>query len=291
MRYFTFRHGNRTGAGLQYGKYTLDLGQAFFKTFNRPWRFRDVGDYLLQGGPEREGKLDLSKLRKDRTVAIGEGDVQYLAPITRPPKIICVGLNYKAHAAEQGKEPPASPMLFPKASNIVIGPGDSIRIPYHVSEKVDYEVELAAIIGKPGYRISREEALDHVFGYTILNDVTARDVQKGDKQWFRGKSMDTFAPMGPVVVTPDEFNPADAPLSLRVNGKVRQESSTSDLIFDVAALIEHASGAFPLEVGDVISTGTPSGVGVFMDPPQWLKKGDVVEAKIKGIGALSNPVE
>ena len=291
MRYFTFRHGNRTTAGLRHGRLAVDLGQAFFRTFKRPWKFRDLGDFLAQNGPERATDLDLARLREDRTVCIPERDVRILAPILRPPKIICVGLNYRAHAAEQKKEPPPAPMLFSKASNVVIGPDDPIRIPTSISENVDYEVELAAVIGKAGFRIPRDQAMEHVFGFTILNDVTARDLQKSDRQWFRGKSMESFAPMGPAVVTPDDLDASNAALSLRVNGEVRQDSNTSDLVFDVPTLIEYASAAFPLEAGDVISTGTPGGVGVFMDPPRWLRKGDLVEARIKGIGALSNPVE
>ena len=155
---------------------------------------------------------------------------------------------------------------------------------------MDYEVELAGVIGTPGYRIPRASALRHVFGYTIVNDVTARDLQRNDKQWFRGKSLNTFCPMGPWVVTPDEFDFSKAAISLKVNGQVRQQSNTSDLIFNVPFLIEYISAAFPLEAGDVISTGTPAGVGMFMTPPQWLKKGDKVEAAIEGIGSLSNPV-
>ena len=212
------------------------------------------------------------------------------APLRRPPKIICVGLNYRAHAAEQKLEPPPAPMLFAKAPNIVIGPEDAIEIPLGLSEQIDYECELAVVIGTPGFRIPRTEAKKHVFGYTIMNDVTARDLQRGDKQWFRGKSCNTFAPMGPLVVTPDEIDPANAPVTLKVNGEVRQKSNTNDLIFDVPFLIEYISAVFPLEAGDVISTGTPGGVGMFMTPPRWLKKGDRVEASIEGIGTLANPV-
>lgn len=291
MRYCTFRHGNRTAAGLVHGKFAVDLGQAFFKTFKRPYKFRDLLDFLQDDGPKRVSSLDLGALRDDRTVTIPLQDVQLRAPLLRPTKIICVGLNYRAHAEEQNKQPPASPMLFSKAPNIVIGPGDPIRIPTGVSEQVDYEVELAAVVGAPGYQIPRARAPEHVFGYTIVNDVTARDVQQKDRQFFRGKSMNTFCPMGPIVVTPDELDAANAPLSLKVNGEQRQNSNTNDMIFDLPALIEFASAAFPLEIGDVISTGTPGGVGVFMSPPRWLKKGDLVEAEIGGIGVLANPVE
>jgi 2-keto-4-pentenoate hydratase/2-oxohepta-3-ene-1,7-dioic acid hydratase in catechol pathway len=290
VRFCTFQHGNRTTAGLIRGASVYDLQACFFKAFKRPAKFRDLLDFLEADGPEKLAKIDLASLSQDREACLPLREARLKAPLLRPPKIICVGLNYKAHAAEQKLEPPAAPMLFAKAPNIVIGPGDEIRIPYHLSEQIDYECELAVVIGKPGSRIPRGDALGHVFGYTIMNDVTARDLQRGDKQWFRGKSLDTFAPMGPWVVTPDEFDAANAPVSLKVNGEVRQKSNTNDLIFNVPFLVEYLSAAFPLEAGDVLSTGTPSGVGMFMTPPRWLKKGDRVEATIEGIGTLENPV-
>ncbi len=290
MRYCTFQHGHKTCAGVIRGPVVYDLGQAFFRTFRRPFRFADLLEFLQAGGPGRVSEVNFGALREDRTAAIPLRDVRLRAPILRPPKIVCVGLNYRAHAAELGQAPPPAPVFFAKAPNVVIGPGDEIRIPCGISEQVDYEVELAAVIGAPGFRIPRAAAAPHVFGYTILNDVTARDIQTRDGQWFRAKSMDTFAPLGPEVVTPDEIDPANAGLSLSVNGETRQKSSTSDLIFDVPALIEHASACFPLEAGDILSTGTPGGVGVSMKPPQWLRKGDLVEASIAGIGTLANPV-
>jgi len=290
LKYCTFQHGNRTTAGLVRGSSVFDLQACFFKSFKRPFKFRDLLGFLEADGPERVAELDLAALSRDREACLPLREAKLRAPILRPPKIVCVGLNYRAHAAEQKLEPPATPMLFAKAPNIVIGPGDEIRIPYPISEQVDYECELGAVIARPGYRIPRDQAHEHLFGYTIVNDVTARDIQRGDKQWFRGKSMDTFAPMGPILVTPDEFDAANAPVSLTVNGETRQKSNTNDLIFDVPYLVEFISAAFPLEAGDVISTGTPSGVGMFMTPPRWLKKGDRVEATIEGIGTLENPV-
>lgn len=290
MRYGTFQHGTRVGACVVHDKFVIDLGQAFFRQFKRPAKFRDMGEFLESGAVDRIKDLDLGRLTRERTVAIPLHEVRMRAPIRRPPKIVCVGLNYRAHAAEQKLEPPPAPMLFAKAPNIVIGPDDAIEIPYGLSEQIDYECELGVVIGTPGFRIPRTQASAHVFGYTIVNDVTARDLQRGDKQWFRGKSLATFAPMGPVIVTPDEIDAANAPVSLKVNGEVRQKSNTNDLIFNVPFLIEYISAAFPLESGDVISTGTPSGVGMFMTPPRWLRKGDRVEATIEGIGTLANPV-
>jgi 2-keto-4-pentenoate hydratase/2-oxohepta-3-ene-1,7-dioic acid hydratase in catechol pathway len=290
MKYGTFQLGNRIGACLIHGKFAVDLGQAFFRQFKRPAKFQDLGDFLQEGGVEKVGDLELDKLVRERTVGIPLHEVKLKAPLRRPPKIVCVGLNYRAHAAEQKLEPPPAPMLFAKAPNIVIGPEEAIEIPVGLSEQIDYECELAVVIGTPGFKIPRTEARKHVFGYTIMNDVTARDLQRGDKQWFRGKSCNTFAPMGPMVVTPDEIDASNAPVTLKVNGEVRQKSNTNDLIFDVPFLIEYISAAFPLEAGDVISTGTPGGVGMFMTPPRWLKKGDRVEASIEGIGTLANPV-
>ncbi len=291
MRYVTFQHGNRTSAGLLHGPSVVDLGQAFFRTFKRPYKFIDLLEFLQADGPEKAKELDLAALREDRTVFIPQREARLRAPLLRPPKIVCVGLNYRAHAAEQKLQPPAAPMLFAKAPNIVIGPDDEIQIPRGISEQVDYECELAVVIGVPGFRIARDRALSHVLGYTIMNDVTARDVQFADKQWFRGKSMNSFAPLGPCVVTPEEFDAAAAPVSLKVNGEVRQSSNTNDLIFDVPFLVEYISASFPLEAGDVISTGTPGGVGVFMTPPRWLRSGDRVEATIEGIGTLANTVK
>ncbi|HLF95161.1 MAG TPA: fumarylacetoacetate hydrolase family protein, partial [Planctomycetota bacterium] len=244
MRYCTFQHGNKTGAGLIQGTFVYDLGITFFKAFKRPYKFTDLLGFLEADGPEKLKKVDLSDHSRDREACRPLREVRLKAPLLRPTKIICVGLNYKAHAAEQKLEPPATPMLFAKAPNIVIGPDDAIQIPYPLSEQIDYECELGVVIGTPGYRIRRQDALNHVFGYTIVNDVTARDIQRGDKQWFRGKSMNTFAPMGPSLVTPDEIDAANAPVSLKVNGEVRQKSNTNDLIFDVPYLIEFISAAF-----------------------------------------------
>ena len=290
MKYGTFQLGHRVGACLIHGRHAIDLGQAYFRQFKRPAKFPDLGEFLQSGAVGRVGELNLERLARERTVAIPLDEVRLRAPVRRPPKIVCVGLNYRAHAAEQKLEPPLAPMLFAKAPNIVIGPEDAIEIPLGISEQIDYECELGVVIGAPGYRIPRTEASRYIFGYTIMNDVTARDVQRGDKQWFRGKSLNTFAPLGPVVVTPDEIDPRNAAVQLKVNGEVRQKSSTNDLIFDVPFLVEYISAAFPLEAGDVISTGTPGGVGMFMTPPRWLRKGDRVEASIEGIGTLANPV-
>jgi len=210
-----------------------------------------------------------------------------LAPIPRPPRIIALGLNYAAHAEETGKKPPKDPIFFVKASTAVIGPEEPVVHPKGVG-RVDHEVELAAVIGRGGRRISRRAAPKHIAGYTILNDVTARDMQNRDlatsRPWFLSKSFDTFAPMGPCLALPDEISePADLDLVLRVNGEVRQKSNTRDLIFKVADLIQRLSRHVTLEPGDVIATGTPSGISP-------VRPGDVMEAEVERIGVLRNPV-
>ena len=212
------------------------------------------------------------------------------APIARPPKITCVGLNYADHAREQGIEAPETPVFFLKSANTITGPGDPIRLPPNTAQP-DYEAELAVVIGKGGSRIPRERAWEHVGGYTILNDVTARDMQHGDKQWFRGKSCDTFAPTGPWIVTPDEIpDPHALAISLTLNGQTMQDSSTSNLIHKIDFLISYLSQSLTWEPGDIISTGTPPGVGVFRKPPVFIKAGDEIAVTVERIGTLTNPV-
>jgi 2-keto-4-pentenoate hydratase/2-oxohepta-3-ene-1,7-dioic acid hydratase in catechol pathway len=267
-----------------------DLATAFFKQFRRPHKFRDLLDFLRADGMERVRELNLARLKNERDVFYPLEDVEVMAPIARPPKIVCVGLNYRDHAKEQNKPTPESPLLFMKAPNIVIGPEDEVRIPRAAPEKVDYEVELAVVIGRAGFEIPRARAGEHIFGYTIMNDVTARDLQASEKQWFRAKSFATFAPMGPHVVTRDELGKNGVAVELRLNGSVMQSGSTKDMVFDPEYLVEYVSACFPLEVGDVISTGTPAGVGVFREPPVFIKPGDEIEAEIEGIGVLRNRV-
>jgi len=212
------------------------------------------------------------------------------APIARPNKITCIGLNYADHAREQGIEPPSAPIYFLKSHNTLCGPGDPIKLPPN-STQVDYEAEFAVVIGKRGYRIPESEAHKYIAGYTILHDVSARDMQFGDKQWYRGKSCDTFAPTGPWIVTVEEIpDPNNLRISLTLNGETMQDSSTSNLIFKVPFLISYLSQSVTWEVGDLISTGTPPGVGVFRKPPVFLKPGDTVSVSVEGIGTLTNPV-
>jgi 2-keto-4-pentenoate hydratase/2-oxohepta-3-ene-1,7-dioic acid hydratase in catechol pathway len=216
-----------------------------------------------------------------------------LAPI-EPPAILCIGINYKKHGEEQRTQLPQWPMLFIKSPNTLNHPDDPIELPVHLpSEKVDYEAELAVVIGKKCKNASRKTALDYVLGYTAANDVSARDWQKqwGGGQFCRGKSFDTFAPLGPGLVTADEIpDPQTLRITSKVNGEIRQDAHTSEMIFDVATLIEFLSGSTTLLPGTIILTGTPGGVGMAMDPPRYLGSGDIVEVEIEKIGKLTNPV-
>lgn len=212
------------------------------------------------------------------------------APVTKPGKILAVGLNYAAHAAEQKKEAPSSPLIFSKCVTALIGPEDSIILP-RITEKPDYEAELAVVIGREAKDVKARDAYDYVAGYTIMNDVTARDLQRSESQWARAKGLDTFAPCGPWLVTTEEIpDPHTLDIRLLMNGEVRQDSNTSDLIFKVPQLIEFISQDLTLRPGDIISTGTPSGVGVHRNPPAFLREGDVIEIFIERIGTLRSGV-
>ncbi len=215
--------------------------------------------------------------------------VRLLAPIPEPGRnVFCLGRNYAEHAAERGAAVPEHPVYFTKPGTAVVGPGDDV-VHHAVTTELDYEVELAVIIGVDGKDIARADALRHVFGYTVINDVTARDLQKRHAQWFKGKSLDTFCPMGPVLVTADEVpDPQALAISLRVNGQMRQQSHTSKMIFPVAQCIEVLSQAMTLLSGDIIATGTPDGVGAATG--NFLKPGDRVEAEVEGIGVLANKI-
>ncbi len=215
-----------------------------------------------------------------------------LTPVHRPGKIICIGKNYAEHAAEMGGDVPELPVVFSKFSSVVSGPGAEIELPA-ISQQVDYEAELVVVVGKPGRRIPRDQALQHVLGYTCGNDISARDWQKGRPggQWLLGKSFDTFAPVGPWIVTADELaNPGNLNIVMRLNGQVMQSANTSQLIYPVDFLVHHLSQFFTLETGDLIFTGTPAGVGAGRTPPVFLSPGDVCEVEIEGIGVLTNPV-
>jgi 2-keto-4-pentenoate hydratase/2-oxohepta-3-ene-1,7-dioic acid hydratase in catechol pathway len=268
MRLVTFQAqgGSTPEAGIVAGDQVIGLGQDMLSVIA-------TGTLPVLAGP----RYDLASIK-------------LLAPIPRPPKFICVGMNYRDHAREAGVEIPSIPTIFSKFSNVVIGPGAPIVLPKN-STRPDYEAEFAFVIGRGGRHIPAARALDHVFGYTIVNDVSARDHQTTTSQWLISKSFDTFAPMGPWIVTRDEIaDPHALDLSLEIGGDVLQHSNTRELVFGVPALIEYLSSVVTLEPGDIVATGTPSGVGFARKPPRYLRPGDEVIIRIQGIGELRNPV-
>ena len=305
MRLCSFSHVgvNRFGIELADGQ-LLDLPQAG-RVLAGKGALSDPGDGLLdkldlkgwlsagKKGIEVAGQIQ--RLAEEDSQGLEQSlcrreDVTWLPPITNPPKIIAIGLNYKDHAQEQKVPLPENPLVFAKFSNTLMGHEGEIKLPA-ISQKVDPEAELCVVILGSARQVSREQAPDVIAGYAVGNDVSARDIQFSDGQWVRGKSCDTFAPCGPMLVTPDEVgNPHELDIQLRLNGQVQQSSNTRNLIFDCYTLISFVSQAITLETGDIIFTGTPSGVGVFRDPPVFLKEGDVVEVSIEKIGTLKNAV-
>lgn len=238
-----------------------------------------------------DGLKRLSKEFDRRSAAEVDDGIRMGVPISKPGKIICIGLNYRKHAEESGMEPPAEPVVFFKATSSLTGPFDTIIIPKN-SKKTDWEVELAVVIGKRANYVSEEEALDYIAGYVLHNDVSEREFQlERGGQWVKGKSCDTFSPIGPYLVTRDEIaDPNNLGLWLTVNGKRVQDGSTSDFIFNVQEVVSYLSQFMSLMPGDIISTGTPQGVGLGFDPPVFLKDGDVVELGVEGLGTAKQPV-
>jgi 2-keto-4-pentenoate hydratase/2-oxohepta-3-ene-1,7-dioic acid hydratase in catechol pathway len=246
---------------------------------------------ILEGGSRA---LSMARQAADRAdaVTIPLEQARYYAPIVDPRKIVCLGLNYRDHAAESGAPIPKDPILFSKYATALIGHGDAIVLP-RVSSEVDFEAELVIVVGKKGRHLSAANALDHVAGYAVGHDVSARDWQlkKDGKQWMVGKTFDTFAPVGPELVTADEVpDPHALPIRLRLNGETMQDSNTRQMIFGVAETLVYLAQVFTLEPGDLIFTGTPPGVGFARKPPLFLKAGDIVEVEIEGLGLLRNPV-
>lgn len=290
MKLVTFQMDGDRHLGLVEGDTVVDL------TVGDPG-LADMVD-LIALGDDIAARV-AAALRDGRRLLLA--DVLLLAPIPRPRKdIAAVGRNYLEHAREfsdsgfdasEKQSVPDHPIFFTKAPTSVVGPDEAIDTTNDPTSTTDYEGELGVVIGRPGIRIRRQEAMAHVFGYTVLNDVTARDLQKRHVQWHIGKSPDTYCPMGPWLVTADEIpDIAAAWLRTRVNGELRQEAPVADLIFDIPTLIETLSSVMTLEAGDVIATGTPVGVGIGFNPPVYLGPGDVVEVEIEGIGTLRNPV-
>ncbi|MFE4896303.1 fumarylacetoacetate hydrolase family protein [Peribacillus butanolivorans] len=247
--------------------------------------------FIERGSELRKRAEQLIEQRGNDDAKFLLSEVKFLPPIAQPEKIICVGLNYIDHCKETGMEPPSSPVIFSKYANAIVGQNDVIEIPIN-SKEVDFEAELAIVIGKKAKNVSEEEAIDYVFGYTIMNDISARDLQFQDGQWLRGKTADTFAPIGPVVVTHDEVgDPHELAISLELNGEMMQDSNTSNLIFTVPQIISFLSQSMTLKPGDLIATGTPPGVGMGRNPKVWLKNGDRMNVSIERIGTLSNHVK
>lgn len=270
MKLVTFTHDNRTQLG------ELDGDKVYVLAGPDTMRMSDV---LRRG---------ITPNRLNQSYPLSE--VTLNAPL-HPGKIIAIGLNYAKHAAETGAALPPAPIIFAKFPSSVIGPGEAITWSKSITTQVDWEVELAVVIGKKARNVTEEDSLKHVYGYTVANDVSARDLQiRIDRQWTRGKSLDTFCPLGPCIVTRNEIpDPGKLNLKTVLNGKVVQDSNTEDLIFNVPQLISYCSRMFTLEPGDVILTGTPSGVGEGMKPPQYLKNGDQVTVSVEGIGEMTNP--
>ncbi len=257
---------------------------AWFDTSEK-W-FQTSRDTAIRLGSDAAARADA----RSKGWLVPSEDAYWFAPVPRPGKIVCVGLNYRDHAEESGLAVPATPVIFSKFSSCVIAPGEPVVIP-RTSEKVDFEAELAVVIGRHAKNVRADRAYDYVLGYTVFNDVTARDFQFGDGQWQRGKSCDTFAPMGATIVTTDEIpDPHTLRIKLTINGTTMQDSNTSQLIFSVPQIIEFITQSTSLEPGDVIATGTPAGVGFARKPPVFLQAGDVMDIDIEKIGGLGNPV-
>lgn len=250
-------------------------------------RFRSVLS-VIHGGTEA---LNTAKgLAGASSAKIPLDQIKLLAPLQDPPRIFCVGLNYRDHAVESKMEIPKVPTIFLKLASALVGPGAAIELP-SISTQPDYEAEFACVIGKGGSRIRREDWQEHIFGYTILNDVSARDIQLATSQWTLGKSFNTFAPLGPAIVTKDEIaDPHALDVKLSIDGEELQHSNTRELIFKLPDLIAYISSITPLLPGDIISTGTPAGVGLGRTPQRWLRAGETITAEVTGLGALVNPV-
>jgi 2-keto-4-pentenoate hydratase/2-oxohepta-3-ene-1,7-dioic acid hydratase in catechol pathway len=281
----TFRHGDRVAIGALQGDAIVDLSPIAPDMLS-----------LIDEGPD--GLARASAFAAGSAETIPFGDVTLLAPIPTPRRnVMCLGRNYLEHAREsfeargQKVELPSHPVIFTKATTTVNGPFDDVAVDLSLSEQFDYEVELAVIIGRRGKNIPRAQALDHVFGYAVLNDITARDVQDAHKQFFKGKSFDGCCPIGPWIVTTDALPAPEAlRLTCRVNDEVRQDASTADMLFDIPAFIEILSRGMTLLPGDILATGTPAGVGFAMNPPVFLRPGDVVECSIENIGVIRNRI-
>jgi 2-keto-4-pentenoate hydratase/2-oxohepta-3-ene-1,7-dioic acid hydratase in catechol pathway len=297
MRFVTFRKNGRVSPGVLCGDdQVVDLGSAEAARLNIPSQSLTA---VIAAGPSAQAAVRALLDAAPHAALLALEDLELLAPIPRPAKnIFCVGRNYVDHVKEgaiaraTSAVLPKVPQFFTKPPTAVIGPGASIRVDPELTAELDYEIELGVIIGAGGRDIRSSAAFDHVFGYTIINDVTARDLQRSHEQWFKGKALDTTCPLGPWIVTKDEIAaPEELELTLTVNGEIRQHARCSQMIFDIPTIIASLSAGLSLEAGDIIATGTPAGVGFSFKPPRFLNDGDTVVTRIKGIGQLANKVE
>lgn len=304
MRLVTFVADGTVSLGALLGDWVLDLARAsralegnpsplpaamrsFLEAGERAW---EVAAGLVELVEKRLVEGERDELIKKRLLYPKAG-ARLKAPILEPQKIIAVGLNYIDHCREQGLKPPREPVIFAKYPSAIIGPGEPITWPAGLTEQVDYEAELAVIIGRRARAVPEARTFEYIAGYTILNDISARDLQLVDKQWVRAKSLDTFCPLGPALVSKDEVgDPHRLRIRCYLNGELVQDSTTANLIFDIPYLISFLSRAFTLVPGDIIATGTPGGVGIFRKPPVFLKAGDLVEVEVERLGILHNPV-
>lgn len=307
MKLINYTAAGHTRAGAIVDDKIIDLNYAYQAQLKAEgkYRYEEIAhayvpnntDELYQGGKESlqlaQNAIDFILANPesfDKQVIFNRDEVKVEAPVQRPGKIICVGHNFRKHIQEMGRELPSHPVIFAKFANTILGPDDDIPF-YPISEQLDYEAEFTFVIGKQARNVSEEDALDYVAGYTITNDVTYRDIQRRTLQWLQGKTVDGTAPMGPYLVTADEIgDPSGLSMVLKVNGEVRQDTNTDDFVFNVPKLVSFLSGLMTLEPGDVVLTGTPGGVGVAMNPPHFLKDGDVVTIEVDKIGSLENKV-
>lgn len=286
MKIARYLHNKKEAYGFLIDDFVVSL-PAFTKQCRK--RLPETVEGFIVGGEDALQRAEKLMEVKDKKM-ISLKDVELLAPLAQPPKIICLGLNYRDHAKETAANLPKEPIIFMKPRTALLGPYGKIEKSF--VKELDYEGELAIVIGKKCKNVAASEAASCVFGYSILNDVSAREIQFGDKQWTRGKSFDTFAPMGPCIVTRPQL-PGTSDLRIRtwVNGKLRQDGSTKNMVFGVEEVVHQLSRVMTLEPCDVIATGTPAGVAMAMKEPKWLKSGDVVRIEIDGIGVLENTVE
>ena len=306
MRFVTYQSDHAEKIGVVIEEKVINLNKAYQLYLKQQGsvRYQEIADTLLpsnmvqflEGG---DASLEAANqainfvrenVNGNKEVSSNLSEIILRAPVTKPGKILCVGHNYREHILEMKREIPEFPVIFAKFANAVNGPADEIPLPA-ITNQLDYEAEFAFVIGKQAKNVTKENALDYVAGYTIVNDVTARDLQRRTLQWFQGKNLDGSAPMGPWIVTKDEItNPGGLEISLKVNGEIRQKSNTENLVFDVPFLVEFLSHIMTLEPGDVVCTGTPGGVGFAREPQVFLQDGDVITVEIEKIGAIENQV-